>query len=655
MPERRLAVLVASNLFLPDETELTPLRCPPTDAAGLEKVLRDPARGGFDAVHLLVNRSNQEVAEKLNEVLNEATHEDLVLIYYSGHGKPNRKGDLFLATTNTRSRNLESTSVPVRTLRDYIESSYCRRIVLVLDCCFSGKVGDAWVKGGVGDTLKTTFQQGSGVCILTASTATELAQEKEGDTYSVFTGPLVQGLTDGSADLDGDGHVSVDELYDYIEREVRKKATQRPMKWSFATRGTILVARNPAPPAEKEITRQRSRVRTLAQNPALPDPEAVSAVRMIVCPKAPGTDAALLAERLADDSIGLSEFRAALRAPPPEPTAALPIRVLAIDGGGVRTLIPALILADLERRLGGPIHRFFDLVAGTSLGALLAMFVACPSASGDAPPGPGAFAEQIRSGSRRVLRPNFLSLMGIMGPKFDHEVLERTLRGIFGHRRLSESLAPLLVTSYEIERRHPFFFRSRVAKEKESYDFDLADVARAATALPMLFQPARISSRARETFTLVDAAVYLNNPAMAAYAEAVRPQRDARSAVVLSLGTGDQTRPISFDKVRDAGMAGWLPSLLDIISHGASSSVDYHMTRLLDDDTDDEPRYFRLQPVLPPFGPEKKRFSSDDVSPASIEFAGRIAAEFIAENSRSLDLIARRLTGDIPPRATPAG
>lgn len=246
MAARRLAVLVGSSLFSENEPDLPNLRCPPNDVEGLAEVLVDPEKGGFHSVDKLINRPWHEVLNHINKALREATYEDLVLIYYSGHGKLNRLGRLHLATPETAIENLEATSVPVYSIRACIDGTLAERVVLILDCCYSGRVGDAWgLKGSTKESLETTFESGQGVYLLTASTGIQTAQEKEGEDYSVFTKPLIEGIRNGDADCASDGQISMEELYQYITQEVSKVSPQTPTRWNLSGHGEIVIAKSP--------------------------------------------------------------------------------------------------------------------------------------------------------------------------------------------------------------------------------------------------------------------------------------------------------------------------------------------------------------------------------------------------------------------------
>lgn len=207
-----------------------------------------------------------------------------------------------------------------------MDQSPARRILLLLDCCFSGAFtrGMRARAGGQVDVVERFT--GRGRAVITASSAMEYAFELEPDAEildarpvpSVFTSVLVQALTTGDADRGGDGWVSVDELYDYVYDEVRARTTrQTPNRW-FDVEGAMVVARAPSPLPDE-----------LLQLAADPNP----AVRVGAVPRLyqlaagggpPGVAGAarrMLAWLRDDDSRAVSgEAQRALAALPPLPT-----------------------------------------------------------------------------------------------------------------------------------------------------------------------------------------------------------------------------------------------------------------------------------------------------------------------------------------------
>ena len=235
---RRTAILIAAGEF-PAEPSLQTLRCPKNDVAGLAEALTSPDFGLFTDPVTFINQPSHSTLRAINRVFKEAGRDDQILIYYSGHGKPDAAGHLHLATLDTEVDALETSSIAIGTLRKLIDNYACKQVALILDCCFGGAVGKDFLKSGVDDHLKQTFH-GRGIYILTASTATQTAREKEGDQYSLFTKHILQGVHQGEADHDDDGLISLDDLYEYVKTRVPKEAPQYPTKWEFGVQGNSL-------------------------------------------------------------------------------------------------------------------------------------------------------------------------------------------------------------------------------------------------------------------------------------------------------------------------------------------------------------------------------------------------------------------------------
>jgi ABC-type transport system substrate-binding protein len=247
------SALVIANLHF-DDAALHALRSPADDAQALHRVLSDPAIGGFD-IELSLDEDESTIRRRVADFFADRDRDDLLLLHYSGHGLKDTRGRLHLAARDTTLRRLTATGVPAAFISDQITESASRRVILILDCCYSGAFArGSSVRADQSVHLQEEFG-GSGRVVLTASSATEYAFEgdrlsESSATPSVFTSALVRGLETGHADLDVDGDITVDELYDYIYREVRREQPgQAPMKWSFGIEGALVVARSVRPAA----------------------------------------------------------------------------------------------------------------------------------------------------------------------------------------------------------------------------------------------------------------------------------------------------------------------------------------------------------------------------------------------------------------------
>jgi hypothetical protein len=151
----------------------------------------------------------------------------------------------------------------------------------------------------------------------------------------------------------------------------------------------------------------------------------------------------------------------------------------------------------------------------------------------------------------------------------------------------------------------------------------MVDAAHASSAAPTYFEPVRLGAR-----TLVDGGVFAINPAMLAFAEA-----QGRIDVLASLGTGEHTRRLPYDEVKDWGQIEWARPILDVVFDGSADAVDAALERLIDD------RYIRLQTQL-----DEASDDLDDASPANLAALRREAERLIAGRSADIDRLCALIT-----------
>jgi patatin-like phospholipase/acyl hydrolase len=298
------------------------------------------------------------------------------------------------------------------------------------------------------------------------------------------------------------------------------------------------------------------------------------------------------------------------------------VRVLSIDGGGIRGIIPALVLEEVERRAGRRVFELFDLIAGTSTGAILACALCAPDALA-ASRVVALYEEEGPEIFDRSIFQRIRSANGLLDEKYDSAALDRTLARFLEDKRLSQTRPDLLVPAYDTAEPGPYFFKSMRARESPEDDFPLSVVARAASAAPTYFEPSAVDGRA-----LVDGGVFAVNPAMSAFADVLRFEPGAE-IILLSLGTGERTRRRSFAEIEDWGLLEWARPLLDVVFDGISDAVDYQLRHALD-----EGRYWRLQVEL--------TRASDDLDDATEENLRRLRAhaeELIDTRSADIDAV----------------
>jgi patatin-like phospholipase/acyl hydrolase len=306
------------------------------------------------------------------------------------------------------------------------------------------------------------------------------------------------------------------------------------------------------------------------------------------------------------------------------------IRVLSIDGGGIRGIVPALVLAEIERRTEKRTASLFDLIAGTSTGGILA----CALAKPDALPAERLVDLYEQEGPKifnRTIWQRIHSIEGLADQKYDDDGLEDALNRYLGEARLRDTVTDVLIPSYDTERRRPEFFKSARAREEPDRDFALREVARATASAPTYFEPSHLGDR-----PLIDGGVFAVNPGMCAVAEVMRYSPGAEILLV-SLGTGQLTRPFPYDQVKDWGLVEWARPVIDIVFDGASDVVDYQLTQLLG-----EPRFFRFQTELTSASDDL-----DDASESNLRALRLTGERLISERERELNQAIAALTADL--------
>jgi patatin-like phospholipase/acyl hydrolase len=291
------------------------------------------------------------------------------------------------------------------------------------------------------------------------------------------------------------------------------------------------------------------------------------------------------------------------------------MKILAIDGGGIRGLIPALVLAEIEERTGRPISSLFDLVAGTSTGAIIACGLTRPH-----PMPADRLAALYEQDGPKIFDASLLkrvtSLGGVIDERYDDRELVSALRRHLGDSRLGEAITGILVTVYDLEARRALVLR-------RDDDVSMVDAAHASSAAPTYFEPVRLGAR-----TLIDGGVFAINPAILAYAEA-----QGRIDVLASLGTGEHTRRLPYDEAKDWGQIEWARPIIDVVFDGSADVVDAVLERLI------EGNYIRLQTRL-----DTASDDLDDASPENLAALRGEAERLIAERSADIDRLCALVT-----------
>lgn len=342
------------------------------------------------------------------------------------------------------------------------------------------------------------------------------------------------------------------------------------------------------------------------------------------------------------------------------------IRILSIDGGGIRGIIPARVLQDIEVLTGKPSRELFHLISGTSTGGI----IGCGLVVGKSAKQMGdLYVDEGGSIFQRSLWDRVVSIGGLGEPDYSAAPLESILYRELGKTWLSQIVDPqfgnqaeLLIPSYAIQLppspadsaldasnpRMPYFFKSWKARgigldsteHKDQFDFSLWAVARATSAAPTYFPPALIMNAQGESYGMIDGAMFANNPAMCALASAAKLYPDADKYMVVSLGTGGLERPIPYNQAKDWGVIGWGRPVLNILMHGSADTVSYELDQFAD------VAHFRFQIALGRTlkqDPDAANEDLDDASPDNIKRLEAKAAALIAMTQGKIQQVVAEL------------
>ncbi|MBD2413568.1 patatin [Nostoc calcicola FACHB-389] len=322
------------------------------------------------------------------------------------------------------------------------------------------------------------------------------------------------------------------------------------------------------------------------------------------------------------------------------------IKILSIDGGGIRGVIPAVILSAIEDLTGKHITDLFDFIAGTSTGGILTLGITKPDSDGK----PHYTANDLiklyeQEGQNIFHRSEWIpeNVKPLVKRMFPSDGIEGVLGEYFKETKLSEALKEVLITSYDVEKRSPYFFKRSQARKTPNDDFPMAKVARATSAAPTYFEPLKleVDKPLSPYHALIDGGVFANNPAMCAYAEVKSVYPNDTDVLVVSIGTGELARRLPYEEIKNWGMAQWAQPILDVVFDGISDTVDYQLKQLLSTTEDGNKRYYRFQTdKLPPNN------LIHDTTPNNIQSLKILAENIIQERESDLKALCENLVSE---------
>ncbi|MCA7010871.1 patatin-like phospholipase family protein [Wolbachia endosymbiont of Tribolium confusum] len=298
--------------------------------------------------------------------------------------------------------------------------------------------------------------------------------------------------------------------------------------------------------------------------------------------------------------------------------------ILSVDGGGIRGIIPAIILAEIEKRTRRTIAEIFHLMAGTSTGGIVIAGLCKKDKQGNPQYSANDLVELYQKYGSYIFKSSFLrrSIFSWLNcAQYPHKNIEFVLDKYFGDDTLQSTLNNVLIASYDIHNNCPFFFKSW----REDRNFiKLKDALRATTAAPTYFVPKYLKINQKE-MVLVDGGVFANNPAACAYASSKRlfPNDDI---LLLSIGTGRTDRSIEYVNSRRFGKIGWIKPLLHVMFASSLDAVNYQLDQVIGS------KYLRIQSQLKIASPDM-----DNITSKNIKSLQQEAKATIEENQKVIN------------------
>lgn len=287
------------------------------------------------------------------------------------------------------------------------------------------------------------------------------------------------------------------------------------------------------------------------------------------------------------------------------------IRILSLDGGGLRGVVPLTILAEVEKRLSPKreLWECFDLVAGTSTGGLLSCALTMRDKNSGTKKAKYTIEDILKvyteRGKEIFPKPNwfgnlFHKAADIFRPTFGEAGIAKVFHDVVGDSRISDCLTNILVSTYDLNNNIPLFFKSLDILNNNGLDALLYDICRATSAGPTYlptyrFEYPKNPNKEHPHRNCIDGGVYVNNPSMAALSDFVKNYKfydpsiakkldiDYDKIFVLSIGTGTYSNSISDSESAKKGELYWAKAISDIMMRGVNKTTDYEMNEIMED------------------------------------------------------------------------
>ena len=324
-------------------------------------------------------------------------------------------------------------------------------------------------------------------------------------------------------------------------------------------------------------------------------------------------------------------------------------RILSIDGGGIKGIVPAVVLLHLEKLLNqlsknqnSRIHDYFDLFSGASTGAIIIAGLLSPDKNNRPKYSPEEILDLYLENGHIIFNSSFFqevkSVSGIVNVKYDPEGLESVFEKYFGKSELKSLLKPSLIPVYDLSRGKNYFFRQQKALTSPRHNFYVKDLLRGATSALSYFPPAQISTvNDREHRCFIDGGVFANNPALSAYAEFRYHNSNlhAKDTMMLSLGTGRKTTNLDCEVTANWGAAEWLYQGSYLTSNAVASASDYQLNAVYDN----KPNYLRLDASFD----DEQSSSMDNTDKEYLDYLISLGESIVKDKQSEINSFAEEL------------
>ncbi len=329
-------------------------------------------------------------------------------------------------------------------------------------------------------------------------------------------------------------------------------------------------------------------------------------------------------------------------------------RILSIDGGGVRGVIPAVILKYLEEKLqnlsnnpDARIAHYFDLFAGTSTGALIVAGLLVPDKDNKPRYSAQQMVELYKNTAHIIFNASLLqsikSVSGILDVKYNAEGFEGVLDANFGNCELKDLLKPCLIPAYDLQHSKNYYFRQYLAHKNPEHNYYIRDVLRATSAAPTYFSPAQILAvEGKYEHCFIDGGIFAINPAPSAYAEYrnLNPSHHAKDTMMLSLGTGRKSLQVDCEKLQHLGAMEWRDIASNIIATATPEASHEQLQAVYNRSS----YYLRLNADFDPL----HSCSLDNSDKAYLAYLVELGGQVVKKNQNALDKFAQQLIDNNP-------